>query len=62
VTGPVHLVEYVDLTDHVHIDVFDMVMRAIESVVESSESLSMDSASDRAALIRRLQVAVGAVP
>ena len=41
---------------------FDSIMRVVEFVVEQSESLALDSAKDRATLIARLQVALGAVP
>ena len=52
---------YVDLTAVLGPDCFDNILRAVERVVESSESLSLDSAEDRETLKQKLYLAVGAV-
>ncbi len=53
--------EVVDLPRMIHIDDFDLVIRAVEAVVEQSQSLALDDRADRRALVARLQKALGAV-
>ncbi len=52
---------YIDLCDALDPDQFDLVIRAIDGVVQGSASLALDSAEDRAELIDRLGVALGAI-
>ena len=49
----------VDLSDHLDIDTFDQTIRAIESVIEDSQGLSLDDAGDRRVLRDRLWRAIG---
>lgn len=53
--------EYIDLTKHIPIDDFDRVVRAVQGVVDQSESLSLDSAEDREVLKNRLLKSLGCV-
>mgnify|MGYP001308222470 CR=1 FL=1 len=53
--------EYIDLFEQLDIDDFDLVMRALEGVVEQSASLALDDPDDRAVLIARLRKSVGCV-
>lgn len=52
----------VDLTTVMGPDMFDDVLHVVEYVVASSESLALDNAADRATLLARLLVALGALP
>lgn len=53
--------EYIDLPRMIDIDDFDMVVRAVEGVVEQSSSLALDNAEDRKVLIARVLKSLGCV-
>lgn len=54
--------ELIDLTQHLGIDAFDKVLRAIDRVIGDATSLALDDEADRAELIERLGCALGKVP
>jgi hypothetical protein len=51
---------HVDLSQYLSGDVFDEVLRAIESVLEESKELSLRKGTDRKELAERLSAALGA--
>lgn len=54
--------QLVDLTEHLPIEQFDRMLKAIRGVVNNAETLSLDDELDRGELIERLFCALGAVP
>lgn len=54
--------QLVDMTDHVDIDAFDRMLKALDAVVSDATSLSLDDDGDRAELLERLGCALGKVP
>jgi len=53
--------EYIDLTDHLGVDDFDRVVRAVDGVIEQSQSLALDNAEDRKVLVNRVLKSLGCV-
>jgi len=51
----------IDLSEILAFHDFDVVMKALHDTVAQSESLALDDPADRAVLVARLAVALGAV-
>jgi hypothetical protein len=54
--------QYIDLAEHLGIETFDRMLRALDTVIAGADSLALDDEDDRAELIERLGCALGKVP
>lgn len=51
--------QLIDLAEHLGIETFDRMLRALDTVIAGAESLALDNKDDRAELIERLGCALG---